>query len=199
MRPKDAWESSQTCRKCDGGSLSRVHRATLFDFILSGFGCYPFTCSNCHRRSSRTDPARLAGGICVGILACGFLMLAMVDLHSLYVQREQDWKATQLEMPQPAVTAPSVPYKYAPVPSPAPDHTGVLTNADIVDMVKGGMSDGFIRNLMHEVENNFAVDSQSLIDLKDAHVPESVILTMVEVVKRKENKGRADSSAGNSH
>jgi hypothetical protein len=197
VRPRDAWESDQICRKCDGGSLSRIHRETLLDFILSGFGRYPFTCGNCHRRSSRTDPARLAGGICVSILACGFLMVAIIDLHSLYVQREQDWKATQLAIPQPAV-ATSVPYKHGPVPGAAPSHTGALTNDDIVDMVKGGMSDSFIRNLIHEVENKFVIDSQSLVDLKNAHVPENVILTMVEVAKRNENRARADSTTGNS-
>jgi hypothetical protein len=198
LRPKDAWESDQTCRKCEGGSLSRIHRETFFDFIFSGFGSYPFTCTNCHRRSSRTDPVRLAGGICVTILACGFLIFAMLDLRSLYKQREQKEKAAQLAAPPGVVQALPFAAKPAPVPDPPRSRTGALTNGDIVDMVKGGMSDSFIRNLIHQVENRFIVDSQSLVELKNEHVPESVILSMVEAAKQNGNRGRADSTADNS-
>ncbi len=196
VRPRDAWESDQVCRKCDGGSLSRIHRETLLDFILSGFGCYPFTCSNCHNRSSRLDPARLAAGICVSALACGFLVVAVRDLRTLYVEREQNEKATQLAMPQPGMGAPATAYRLA--PEPHTKHTGALTNGDIVDMVKGGMSDSFIRNLIHEVDNRFIVDSQSMIELKNDHVPESVILAMVEAAKQNETRARGDTTAGNS-
>lgn len=194
-RARDAWEVDQVCKKCDGGALSRVHRETMVEFLLSGFGCYPFTCANCHQRSTRVDPARLAGGICVSILACAFLLVAVNDLHSLYLQRQQSLKAMQLAQPQPSVTPSSVPYQYAPVPKTPARHTGALTNGDIVDMVKGGMSDSFIRNLVHEVGNKFIVDSQSLVELKNQHVPESVILSMVEAARENEDKVRPDTAS----
>ena len=194
-RARDAWEVDQVCKKCEGGALARVHRATMLEFLLSGFGCYPFTCNNCHQRSTRIDPVRLAGGICVSILACAFLLVAITDLHSLYLQRMQNQKATQLALPQPSVAPSSVPYRYAPVPTPSASRTGTLTNGDIVDMVKGGMSDSFIRNLIHEVGNKFIVDSQSLVELKNQHVPENVILSMVEAAKENEDRVRADTAS----
>jgi len=197
-RARDAWEVDQVCKKCDGGGLSRVHRETMLEFLLSGFGCYPFTCSNCHQRSTRVDPARLAGGICVSILACAFVLVAINDLHGLYLQRQQSQKAIQLAQPQPGVTPSSIPYKYAPVPRPKVSRMGALTNGDIVDMVKGGMSDSFIRNLIREVGNRFIVDSQSLVELKNQHVPESVILSMVEAARQNEDRIRTDSAASNS-
>ncbi len=186
-RARDAWEVDQVCRKCEGGALARVHRETMLEFLLSGFGCYPFTCSNCHQRSTRIDPARLAGGICVSILACAVLLVVLTDLQGLYLQRQQNQKAVQLSPPQPSV-APSSIYRYAPVPGPSARSTGALTNGDIVDMVKGGMSDSFIRNLIHEVGNKFIVDSQSLVELKNQHVPESVVLSMVEAAKQNEDR-----------
>lgn len=194
-RARDAWEVDQVCKKCDGGTLSRVHRETMLEFLLSGFGCYPFTCGNCHQRSTRIDPARLAGGVCVSILACAFLLVAISDLHSLYLQREQSQKAIQLGLPAPSVAPSSLPYRYAPVPRASASHTGALTNGDIVDMVKGGMSDNFIRNLIREVGNKFIVDSQSLVELKNQHVPESVILSMVEAAKQNDDRVRADTAS----
>jgi len=50
-----------------------------------------------------------------------------------------------------------------------------LTNADLMRMVKAGLPEGTILQVMQMSETNFATSANALIELKHHHVPDSII------------------------
>ena len=57
--------------------------------------------------------------------------------------------------------------------------TAPLVNQDIVKMVKAGLSDDTIVSMISSQPGNYTVTPDALIDLKNAHVSERVINTMI--------------------
>src|SRR5437868_15006836 len=64
---------------------------------------------------------------------------------------------------------------YAQQPASAPSTTGeVLTNADVISMVKSGLPEAVIIGSIKTSENNFDISAKGLIALQKASVPQKV-------------------------
>jgi hypothetical protein len=63
--------------------------------------------------------------------------------------------------------------------------TSMLTNADIVQMQKAGLSEEVILSKIATSSANFSTATQDLIQLKEAGVPDSVINAMVRKTDRR--------------
>lgn len=70
----------------------------------------------------------------------------------------------------------------------------VLINADIVEMVKAGLSEGIIAAKINSSRSNFDTSSGALIKLKEGNVPENIILAMVNAKPRNDRAGVSESS-----
>jgi hypothetical protein len=57
---------------------------------------------------------------------------------------------------------------------------GPLTNADLVRLVRAGVSESTILRAMQVSETNFTTTANALIDLKHHHVPDSVIDALLD-------------------
>jgi hypothetical protein len=66
----------------------------------------------------------------------------------------------------------------------------VLSNNDIVEMVKNGLSEGIIIAKIKASETSFDISTPALKSLSDAKVPESIVIVMLE----KEQKRKEQSS-----
>lgn len=55
-----------------------------------------------------------------------------------------------------------------------------LTNADLIRLVKAGVSESTILRVMQVSETNFTTSANALIDLKHHHVPDSVIDALLD-------------------
>jgi hypothetical protein len=146
--------------------MIRLHRKTFSDYFLSWFGLFPFICDHCDRRALRLRPSRAVTGAALSLAAVCCLMLAVASVCGV-IRRAQH--ASHLR---------DVAREAGPVGPAAP---GVLTNRDVVQLVRGRLSDSALVALMKRMNHNFAVDSKSLADLKRAGVSEGVILSMVEL------------------
>ena len=65
-------------------------------------------------------------------------------------------------------------------PSLAQSAADVLTNADIVKMVKAGIPESVIVRKVQGSESNFATSPNALIELKRQHVPDDVMEAMLD-------------------
>jgi hypothetical protein len=175
--------------------LSREHRETFFDFMLSCFAFYPFVCTSCHSRTIRTNGRQFLGAICMAAMACSFVIIAGLYLKSAFaVQRygkqflaASDGKPASVEPSARAVSrTPAVQVRRMP---------GILTNQDVMSMAKGGMSSTLVSSLIGRMEHKFTVDTDSLVELKRAGVPEDVILTMVDASRASPDKERVHPDA----
>jgi hypothetical protein len=61
--------------------------------------------------------------------------------------------------------------------------TETLTNTQIVDMIKAGLSQEIILNKIKSTSTNFDISTNALIDLKGAGVGDAVITQMIETAK----------------
>jgi len=191
--PAEEWETVHVCKKCVGGTLSRVHRETFLEFVLSCFGSFPFICNNCHRRSNRLKMRLFLGAVTACGIALSFLAVAVFLLHGEYVAQAKERKEAELSRQQRARSGDSnfpkvvLQRNVDPAEEPQP----ALTNQDVVMMVKGGMSSTLVINLINRMDNKFVMDSKTLVELEKAHVPQNVILAMVGVAKGAPDKDRA--------
>ena len=77
---------------------------------------------------------------------------------------------------------------YAQQPASAPSTTGeVLTNADVISMVKSGLPEAVIIGSIKTSENNFDISAKGLIALQKASVPQKVMQAMIDAVASKKN------------
>ena len=66
-------------------------------------------------------------------------------------------------------------------PTPAQQSTAIpLTNKDVVEMLKSGLSADIVLAKIRTSQNNFDTSPAALSDLKAGNVPEAVILEMVK-------------------
>ena len=63
--------------------------------------------------------------------------------------------------------------------------SGVLTNADIVQMQKAGLSEEVVLSKIGTSQTNFSTDTQDLIQLKEAGVNDNIIHAMVQKTGRR--------------
>ncbi|MHC4914644.1 MAG: HEAT repeat domain-containing protein [Planctomycetota bacterium] len=66
-----------------------------------------------------------------------------------------------------------------------------LTNEDIMDMVKAGLSETVVVKKIKTSECNFDVSAKKLVELKKADVPESIIDLMLDVYKQQKDRIKA--------
>jgi hypothetical protein len=180
------------CHRCATGRLARVHRETFADFVVSLFGFYPYACDYCNQRSLRVKYAQFTGAAAICVLVCCLMGAGGFYLHSAYVARAKERAAAAVFTSQQFNAAES--NLFQPVSNP-PAQADILTNQDVIKMVKTGMSSTLINNLIGRMENKFVIDSRALVELKSAHVPENVILNMVGVAKG-ESHSSTNSGAG---
>jgi len=185
-------EPVHICKKCVGGTLSRVHRETFLEFIFSCFGCFPFICNNCHRRTNRLRVRLFLGAVSACCIALSFFAVGVFLLHGEYVAQAKGRKEAEVARRR----ARSEDHNFPKVvlqlnADPAEESQLCLTNQDVVAMVRGGMSGTLIINLINRMDNKFVMDSRTLVELEKAHVPQNVILAMVGVAKGPPDKGRA--------
>jgi len=72
----------------------------------------------------------------------------------------------------------------------------VLTNANIISMVKEQLSDDLIIKIINKSEANFDVSINSLIELSNQNVSSAVISAMKSAMKRKTGEGAKNPSQG---
>jgi hypothetical protein len=76
-----------------------------------------------------------------------------------------------------------------PAPDNAPDRSAapgaVLTNADIVQMQKAGLSEEIVLSKIGTSTTNFSTGTQDLIQLKEAGVNDNIINAMVQKTGRR--------------
>jgi len=61
----------------------------------------------------------------------------------------------------------------------------VLTNASVADLVRNGLSDNIIINLIRRAEVDFSLTTDAVIDLSEKGVSPEVIMEMRTAMKRK--------------
>ena len=119
------------------------------------------------------------------------IWLPMAAVAALLVAAGLDWwwimrqKRIQPPRPSPAVQAPAPAAPPSP-PSDKPDPRGrnaapehaVLTNQDVIDMVKANLAPSLIISQIHASETRFDLSTQEVIRLAKEGVPERVIETM---------------------
>ncbi|HZN07449.1 MAG TPA: hypothetical protein VFB65_11725 [Pyrinomonadaceae bacterium] len=91
-----------------------------------------------------------------------------------------------LSLSMAVVSFPSVAQEPAPVPKP---QTAALTNKDVVEMLKAGLTPEVVVAKIKSSETNFDTSPAALAELKATNVPDDVILAMV--------KGPANTAAPN--
>ena len=188
----DGWERVHVCQNCFGGILSRVHRETFLEFVLSCFGSFPFICNNCRLRANRLKVRLFVGAV----FACGItlscLAVAVFHLHGKYVAQAKERKEAEIARRRTHSEDSNFPKVVAQrnVDS-AGESQPSLTNQDVVTMARAGMSSTLIINLINRMDNKFVLDSPNLVELEKAHVPQNVILAMVGVAKGAPNRSRA--------
>ena len=57
----------------------------------------------------------------------------------------------------------------------------ILTNENVLELVRSGMGKAVLIRIIRRMGHNFRVDSRSLVDLKNAGVPEDLILAIVDL------------------
>ena len=57
----------------------------------------------------------------------------------------------------------------------------VLTNENVLELVRCGMSKAILIRIVRKMGHNFRVDSRSLVDLKNAGVHDDLILAIVDL------------------
>ena len=57
----------------------------------------------------------------------------------------------------------------------------ILTNENVLELARSGISKGILIRIVRKMGHNFRVDSRSLVDLKNSGVHDDLILTIVDL------------------
>jgi hypothetical protein len=172
------------CNECKG-RLSRAHRRTPLQYLISVFGVYPYWCNRCGGSCFRAELKQLvAASILVlmtisGISAGAYYGLRSYNRVATRLVRLSNLQQTASAQGNPATGSALAPEQASTAPFD-PSLPAFLKNQDIVELSHAGVTNQSIINLIHKVGHSFEVDPKSLVALKRAGTSEEVILAMVE-------------------
>src|SRR5579872_2719928 len=121
LRPVSWEDHVGTCEHCNQGRMRRAHRESVFEFLLSCFGFFPFVCKSCFHRTSRSHALHTL------IAATLFLLLAgasMVTLNNVWQSHRRASRAIALQLRAADATS-------GPLTSSGVEIPSFLTNEDI--------------------------------------------------------------------
>jgi hypothetical protein len=160
----------KNCQHCNRGEVTRVPRTTLEDFAYSMVGLYPYICKNCNFKCFRSRAKQVAVSVCYGLFVLGILGFSVSYTRSKRSVRRPPTaaavKASLVKAGAHAVTVRA--------------DLNILTNQDVMELSKAGMSERSITRLVRTMPRRFDIDTESLVRLKRAGVSEDVILAVVE-------------------
>ena len=159
----------KNCQHCNRGEVTRVPRATLEDFAYSMVGLYPYICKNCNFKCFRSRAKQVAVSVCYGLFVVGILGFSVSYTRSKRSVRRPPTAA--------AVKASLV--KAGAVVTVRAD-LNILTNQDVIELSKAGMSERSITRLVRTMPRRFDIDTESLSPPSTTGVSEDVDLAVVE-------------------
>lgn len=158
------------CNVCGSTRLSRYTSSSLADLVRSLRGVHRYKCRDCDSRMSVM--ARGEVGAKVGVLA----VAALVAIGSLYAIKARTASAMAQGHTQAQVRKPDS-GRWMVV------ETGtILTNRDIVNLSRSGLSSATIIKLIERSRCTYDVSSAMMVQMKKDGVADDVMYAMIDVL-----------------